>query len=282
MLPGSARQRSRERARLRLSRLDPGGWVPGDTGEAGLFTEEPEPQPQQPAEPTGGEAPGMTRYAGSRSHRTPPGAGPGWRLALSQQAVVVVGALLAAGVALGLLLLVRARPSVLAAPGPGDPSSASGPSNPVASALGWATPTPSPAGPLVVHVAGLVRRPGVVTLSPGARVIDAIDGAGGAAAGADLGSVNLARLVTDGEQVRVRASGEPAPADPTATTGAPISLNTAGAIELEALPGVGPVLAGRIVDWRTKHGRFSSIEELREVSGIGEKLYAALAPLVRL
>lgn len=122
---------------------------------------------------------------------------------------------------------------------------------------------------------------------------DAIRAAGGAAPSADLSAVNLAREVSDGEQVHVPKPGEtpraqpPAPvpgssaaaAGPSASTGL-VNLNTAGESELDTLPGVGPVLAARIVQWRATNGRFSSVDELGEVSGIGEKLLSQLRPLV--
>lgn len=146
-----------------------------------------------------------------------------------------------------------------------------------------------PSGPqqLVVHVVGMVKRPGVVLLRPGARVRDAVGKAGGALPGADLAAVNLARVVVDGEQVRVPRPGEAASA-PDAPSGRPdgagapgsagglVNLNTASESALEELPGVGPVLAQRIIDWRTEHGRFTSVDELAEVSGIGEKMFAQL------
>ena len=150
-----------------------------------------------------------------------------------------------------------------------------------------------PIGPqqLVVHVVGQVKRPGVVLLRPGARVRDAVAKAGGALPGADLAAVNLARGVVDGEQVRVPRPGEAVSATGAASSGAdgagaagsaggPLNLNTASESALEELPGVGPVLAQRIIDWRTEHGRFTSVDELAEVSGIGEKLLAQVRPLV--
>lgn len=146
-----------------------------------------------------------------------------------------------------------------------------------------------PSGPqqLVVHVVGMVKRPGVVLLRPGARVRDAVGNAGGALPGADLAAVNLARVVVDGEQVRVPRPGEAASAPDASSSGpdgagAPgsagglVNLNTASESALEELPGVGPVLAQRIIDWRTEHGRFTSVDELAEVSGIGEKMFAQL------
>jgi competence protein ComEA len=138
-----------------------------------------------------------------------------------------------------------------------------------------------------VHVAGAVRRPGVVQLRAGARVADAVAAAGGPARSAELASVNLARPVVDGEQLVVLARGQgPAVAAPPAAGGAaastaPIDLNSATLEQLDTLPGVGPVLAQRILDWRAEHGRFGSTDELREVSGIGEATFADIKPLVR-
>jgi competence protein ComEA len=151
-----------------------------------------------------------------------------------------------------------------------------------------ATPTSTtPQGQVVVHVVGQVRRPGVVVLRVGARVKDALAAAGGATPAADLAAVNLARLVTDGEQLVVPRPGEPLTpplgsggqpggAGPPGEALGPVNLNTATAQVLEELPGVGPVLAQRIIDWRTEHGRFTSVDELAEVSGIGEKMFAQL------
>lgn len=150
-------------------------------------------------------------------------------------------------------------------------------------------PTATPAPEVEVHVAGAVRRPGLVELPQGSRVDDAVAAAGGATHRADLASVNLARRLLDGEQIVVlrkgqtRAAGvaEP-PTGGSATPGQPVDLNTATVAQLDGLPGVGPVLAQRIIDWRTAHGRFSSVDELTEVSGIGERTLADIRPLVRL
>ena len=130
---------------------------------------------------------------------------------------------------------------------------------------------------VVVHVVGEVRRPGLQRLPVGARVSDAVDAAGGPAKEADLSRVNLARVLVDGEQVRVPAPGDPVEPGPVTGTGAAggagsgtgsggaeglVPLNTADLDRLDTLPGVGPVLAQRIVDWRTSHGRFTSVDEL--------------------
>jgi competence protein ComEA len=139
---------------------------------------------------------------------------------------------------------------------------------------------------LVVDVAGKVRHPGLVRLTPGARVNDALTAAGGLLPGASTGTLNLARKVADGEQVVVGdavASPAAGPGSPsTSGTGVgPLDLNAATAQDFDALPGIGPVLADRIVSWRTEHGRFASVDQLREVSGIGESKYQSLKAKVR-
>lgn len=142
--------------------------------------------------------------------------------------------------------------------------------------------TPAPAE-VVVHVVGEVVTPGVVRLTAGARVADAVEAAGGPTPGADVTALNLARTVVDGEQIRVPAPGEAvAAADPSAAgaTPGPLDLNAATETELDALPGIGPVLAARIVAWREAAGRFTRVGELAEVSGIGPRLLADLEPLV--
>ena len=142
-----------------------------------------------------------------------------------------------------------------------------------------------PGAEVVVDVVGRVHRPGLVTLPAGARVADAVRAAGGALAGTDLSSINLARICVDGEQIAigvpgaVAAPGAPGSAD-AATTGALVNLNTATSDQLDALPGVGPVLAQRIIDYRTDHGPFQSVDQLHQVSGIGDAKYADLSPLV--
>jgi competence protein ComEA len=142
---------------------------------------------------------------------------------------------------------------------------------------------PSTAASLVVDVAGDVRRPGLVRLRAGARVADAVRAAGGALPGSDLDALNLARKVVDGEQIVV---GAPVPTtstgDTPAASGGVVSLNAATVEQLDGLPGVGPVLAQRIVSWREQHGAFASVDQLREVGGIGERKLADLRPLVTL
>lgn len=173
----------------------------------------------------------------------------------------------------GAASLEAARPSPSSGPGPGP-----GP-GPVGAG-------PAAGGRIVVDVSGKVQRPGIHRLHAGSRVADALRAAGGARAGTDLTGLNRARLLMDGEQVVV---GGPTPPGPVATgpgTGGaqaagPVSLNSATAEQLETLPGVGPVLAQHIVDYRTQHGGFRSIDELTEVNGIGDRRFADLRPLVQ-
>jgi competence protein ComEA len=179
-----------------------------------------------------------------------------------------VRALAAFAVAVALLagvLAWRARPQV----------------EPLApSSTGAAVPASAAAGPtvtyLVVAVSGKVNKPGLVRLPVGARVADAIAAAGGALPGTDLSGVNLARKVSDGELISV---GIPAPPGangagaPAGTAAGPVNLNTATLDQLQTLPGVGPVLAQRIVDYRDQHGGFKAVADLQKVSGIGDAKY---------
>lgn len=141
-----------------------------------------------------------------------------------------------------------------------------------------ATDAPAPSAQVVVAVVGYVVTPGLVTLPAGSRVADAVAAAGGALPDADLTTVNLARVLVDGEQVAVGVPGAVAVPGSSAGGGeaVPLNLNTASETELEELPGVGPVLAGRIVAWRTDNGGFASVEQLQEVDGIGPSTFEDL------
>lgn len=208
-------------------------------------------------------------------------------------------ALLAAGLA---LLLVTGSVFVmkLRAPARAQPISPPAAIAPVASVTpsaqaAGASGVPNAAAVVIVHVVGEVNSPGIVELASGSRVKEAVAAAGGATSNADLAMVNLARVVVDGEQIQIPAPGEQvaqpgaaagsagsSPAGGGAQSGPAVSLNKADASQLDTLPGIGPVLAQRIVQWRTEHGRFSDISELTEVPGIGQALFARLQGLVTL
>ena len=164
---------------------------------------------------------------------------------------------------------------------------------PLARPVAPASPVVSPsASGIVVDVEGAVRAPGVYTLSSGARVIDALKAAGGANSSADMTTVNLARPVADGERVYIPRRGEQPPADAapgggggtsgggSAGSGGKVNINTASESELEGLPGIGPTLAQRIVDYRTQHGPFHDVKDLMKVEGIGQKKFDSLKDYV--
>jgi competence protein ComEA len=241
--------------------------------------------------------------------RVPVRLDPGRRTALALGAAVVLAA-----VVTGFWVL-SARPKALAVsstvpplPGAHSPHGTAaappGTSSAGTSSPAGASPSAS-ASPavVVVDVAGKVHRPGVYRLPTGARVDDAIRAAGGALGGVRLDSLNLAARLVDGQQVAVgvppAVGGPVAGADPgggaagggaaggaggavpdAGTAATPVNLNTATLDQLETLPGVGPVLAQHIVDWRTAHGSFASVDQLDDVPGIGEVKFAALRSLV--
>ncbi len=204
----------------------------------------------------------------------------------SRRGALVVVALVALAAVVTGLVVWHARPTPQSLPPPSAVPTAIG-----SSVQPTVRPSVSPsAGRITVAVAGKVRHPGVVQLPAGSRVVDAVAAAGGVAPGAHLGLLNLAALLTDGEQVVVglpSAAGDPggggsAPAAGSSAPGTPVNLNTATVEQLDSLPGVGAVTAQKIVDWRTANGPFQSVDQLQDVSGIGPAKYAALAPLVTL
>ncbi|KNY04497.1 helix-hairpin-helix domain-containing protein [Microbacterium sp. GCS4] len=138
-------------------------------------------------------------------------------------------------------------------------------------------------GQLYVHVLGAVESPGLYVLTPDARLVDAVGAAGGTRDDADLAAVNLARVLTDGEQVVVPVIGAAGAATEGAATvdDGLVDLNTADQAALEALPRIGPALAQRILDWREENGGFRAVDDLLGVPGIGEKLLAGIRDGVR-
>lgn len=138
-----------------------------------------------------------------------------------------------------------------------------------------------PVSRLLVHVAGEVQHPGVVRLERGARVVDAIEAAGGATRSAVLAGINLAAPLIDGSQIIVPSILDYRPVPGSSGDGL-VPVNTASSVELETLPGVGPVMAGRIVSHREQNGPFAEFEDLLDVPGIGEATLARLRPLIRI
>jgi competence protein ComEA len=201
-----------------------------------------------------------------------------------------VWALWAAGLVAALVLIFWTwldRPRVT--PVPALPSSRAAVSG--ATTTGVPRPTPADVGEaaststtVVVSVVGLVARPGLVTLPTGSRVADAVTAAGGLLPGADATSVNMAAVVADGQQLAIGVPGagtggaQGSGSAPSGTGGAgPVNLNSATAADLDELPGIGPVLAQRIIDYRTQVGRFTSVDQLDDVPGIGPALYGRLS-----
>ncbi len=248
---------------------------------------------------------GPVRLAGWVHDRLPPTLQG--RVRLSTTHLTVVAVLVAAGLALTSWWVLGTRGATVvpasARTGAGvsvpDGSGVDGPPAPAAlvtpaaatPAAALAAAEPTDPAVVVVDVAGRVRRPGIATLPAGSRVVDALEAAGGPRRGVDLTSLNLARVLVDGEQVVVGVpppGGVAAPAasvpgaSSAAGSGLLVNINTAGQVELEQLPGVGPVTAQAILQWRADHGQFSAVDELMEVSGIGEATLAKIAPHVTL
>ncbi|OII59878.1 DNA-binding protein [Streptomyces sp. CC53] len=230
------------------------------------------------------------------------------RCGMERRTLAALAVVLLLGVALAGRYFLAGRPEVVRAPAvvgqarpaTAEPSAAAAPvpvggvdSRAAAGRSGseGSGPQPhgSPAPVVVIDVSGKVLRPGVLQLPLGSRVVDALRAAGGVRPGADVTALNRARLLVDGEHVVVGVPGAvPAPGAAAVSVPAagpaaagPISLSTATAEQLDTLPGVGPVLARQIIDHRTRNGGFRSVDELRDVRGIGARRFADLQPLVR-
>jgi len=214
---------------------------------------------------------------------------PRWRTAvaeigarLGRPVQAIAASILLVGVVVGGLVLLRPQPSAsrapAPAPAPAEPAEVGGPGT----TAGRQQPEE-----VVVDVTGAVGRPGLVHLPRGSRAVDAVAAAGGPAADAALAGLNQARVVADGEQIRVPRAGEPPPAPaPTSTSTsrlppAPVDINRATAAELDALPGVGPATAAAIVAWRQEHGDFRRVDDLGAVPGIGTTRLQRLRPFLR-
>ncbi|MGH3351842.1 MAG: helix-hairpin-helix domain-containing protein [Nocardioides sp.] len=218
------------------------------------------------------------------------------RVSLGPWHLVVVSLVLVAGLALACWWMIRSDPEVVPAARAAPPSGSASPLVPLptgSASPGSVAGSPSDgasAGTVTVDVEGKVPKPGIVVLPVGSRVVDAVEAAGGSSH-KHLAGLNLAAVLTDGQQIVVGApngggavppgSGGPGAAAPGGP-GAGVSLNAASMEELETLPGVGPVTAQAIIDWRTTNGAFTSVDELLEVDGIGPKTLDSLESLVTL
>jgi competence protein ComEA len=277
-----------------------------DAAAADEVTEPAEPQDTPPAfgEDFSWDAP-APRGRHARRPVPAPGRVGGWvhdrlpptlqgRVRLTSAHLSVVALLVAGAFAVTAWWLVRADGSETVVPAAtwGDTPSAEG-----ASPAALVTPVADPAeglggdgGVVVVDVEGKVRRPGIVTLPVGSRVVDALEKAGGARRDVDLTSLNLARVLVDGEQIvvgveppgGVAAAAAAAPGGSAGGAVTMVNINSATQTELEQLPGVGPVTASAILQWRTDNGPFRAVDDLLEVSGIGDATLAKIAPFVTL
>jgi competence protein ComEA len=246
------------RDRLAALRLEPRGWVPEQTGIS--F-----PAPRD-AGPTATSTQPPPAHGPARPLR------PAWweSVALVASNRAVLGLASVCAVCLLVTGWTLFHPRAAAVPPPVEAPVSTAP---------LPLPVPTAAG-IVVDVGGRVRRPGLVTLPAGSRVADAIRAAGGVVRQADLALVNLAAKVSDGQLLLIGVPGATSGDGGVAGSGGLVNLNSATADALDALPGIGPVLAQRIIDWRSAHGGFASVKDLDQVSGIGTSIYAEISPLV--
>ena len=279
------------------------GW-PGDDGEDDAYSDDDDGYHDAASEDDlyGGRPlwrPGHSGRAGAGgAARLAPGAGDDWptdddaawwqrAATFGREHVAVVAVALVVGLVFAVMTFLRARPDEIPLDTPGGTAVTVS-----AGVAPSAEPASTPPALIKVHVLGAVARPGVVTLPLGARVADAIDAAGGLTDDADPAQLNLAAVVADGAQIVIGTTRQPQgdinePGGAVAAGGAGaggttglVNLNTASQAALEALPGVGPVTAQKILAWRSQHGRFNTVAELQEVDGIGPKTLAQLEPYV--
>ncbi len=288
-----------ERLRSILAAATPrAGWVPDRMGESSKSADQPrmeEPDrtatPEQLPEPDKPDKPDRPNELERRDqpHRGSAGARarirwePGRPGALAMCLVAVLAAVLSAGLTWWFRPVPSPSDAAALVPSAGTAPLGTG-AGAAADGAGAADATGSGGDSadeqLVVSVIGQVHQPGLVTVQNGSRVADAIAAAGGALDEADLSTVNLARLVVDGEQIAVGIAGSSLPGGDSSSGQGLVNLNTASLAELEDLPGIGPVLAQRIIDFREENGGFDAVEQLREVSGIGPTLYEGIVDLV--
>jgi len=244
----------------------------------------PVDRPDDELDPPEAAGPPLIPVPGRHAARLPDPPSRALRLPVQPTHLAVIAIVVAVGLLGAAWWVVRSGGDGTAVPLAAPVSSVAGLVTP--GAAGVTSASPSATTSVVVDVTGDVRRPGIVVLAPGARVVDALKAAGGVLRGTDLSTLNQARLLVDGEQIVVGGEAAPGIAASASAASAPaaplVNLNTAGESELESLPGVGPVTAQAILDWRTTNGRFTSVEELLEVDGIGDATLADLAPYVTL
>ncbi len=233
----------------------------------------------------------------------PPSAGAlgqGVGFARDHLMVLLIAGVVAVGIAITYLTRAQGERVPVAMPTPtmssaGAPSVV-GPQGPVTGFPGSRASSPSAdasSASIVVQVLGPVKRPGVITVPEGTRVTEAIARCGGLTPSADPGELNLAAILHDADQLIIGTRADPggvvrngsqastSGSGPSGSTPTVIELNTATLDQLDALPGIGPVTAQKILDWRAQHQRFSSVSELLEIDGIGPKTYARITPYVR-
>ncbi|MGB8996935.1 MAG: ComEA family DNA-binding protein [Pseudonocardiaceae bacterium] len=257
------------RAPVDAGHPDPGNAAVLDAIQGGL----------DPAESEDGDAPGGTSRAGRLVQRWVPAPLRDARWEPGRQGALILSLVAALAAVVAAVGVWRERP--VPEPAPALPMITA-----AAARVPSAKPPPAAEREVVVSVVGRVARPGLIRLSEGTRVADALAAVGGALPDTDLMGLNIARRLTDGEQLLVGVApppGQPAGGTSPGTSGAPepVDLNAATLEQLDGLPGVGTVTAQRILAWRAAHGHFTSVDQLREVPGIGQARLAQLKDLVR-